>query len=149
MKKNIVLGIIASAALATTVLVGPSAQAGEMSGGAVRIAQREAGPKMRPGAPPNVGRGYVGPRGVARVGPRHGYYRPGWGPRYYGPRRGFYGPRYYDNGAGVALGILGGLAVGSAIANAPSRGYYDCYIEPRRVWVEGWGWRVREVEVCP
>lgn len=35
MKKNIVLGIIANAALATTVLVGPSAQAGEMSGGSI------------------------------------------------------------------------------------------------------------------
>ncbi len=78
-------------------------------------------------------------------------------------RRGPYGP-YYARGSGIspgaaaAVGILGGLAVGSAIAaNArpapvyvrPQRVYEDkCYVERRRVWVPGWGWEVRRRTIC-
>ncbi|HZD91659.1 MAG TPA: hypothetical protein VE224_16280 [Pseudolabrys sp.] len=73
------------------------------------------------------------------------------------------------DGCGVAAGVIGGLAAGAIIGNAiaghpayaepappppPSRVYYEdddapvCHIERRRVWVEGWGWRHRRVEVC-
>lgn len=79
------------------------------------------------------------------------------------------------SGCGVAAGVVGGLAagaiIGSAIANsgptyyvapapvyappppayvAPS-GVYEgdvCHVERRRVWVEGYGWRSRRIEVC-
>ena len=76
-------------------------------------------------------------------------------------------------GCGVAAGVVGGVAagaiIGSAIAGAqpapvyvapppppppPSEVYYDeadhpvCHVEHRRVWVEGYGWRGRRVEVC-
>lgn len=66
-------------------------------------------------------------------------------------------------GAGVAAGVIGGAIVGSAIANSgpvyvapppgpPSAVYYDeapvCHVEHRRIWVEGYGWRHRRVEVC-
>lgn len=76
---------------------------------------------------------------------RHGYYRHGGG-----------------NGGAVAAGIIGGLALGALAAGAvsasapppPAWGYdaYDdgpaCYVAPRRVWVEGWGWTVRRITVC-
>lgn len=169
MKENIVFGMIASAALATTVLTGTYAQAGGVSQGVERVAQagdvmprrgppvatapQRAAPRVNYGPGPRPGfRPGPGPRPGFGPGPRPGF-GPGYrGPRYYGGggywRRG--GGYYYDNGAAAALGILGGLAIGGAIAASPgpSRGY-DCYIEPRRYWVEGWGWRVREVEVCP
>ena len=77
------------------------------------------------------------------------------------------------HGCGVAAGVIGGLAAGAIIGGAIAGGpvyaapgpvyaapppppsyYYDdddgpvCHIERRRVWVEGWGWRHRRVEVC-
>lgn len=80
------------------------------------------------------------------------------------------------SGCGVAAGVLGGLAagaiVGSAIANSgpayvapapvyapppPPPAYAEpsgvvegdvCHVEHRRVWVEGYGWRSRRVEIC-
>lgn len=68
-------------------------------------------------------------------------------------------------GAAVAAGIIGGLAVGALAASAarPAYGYpvpvYDygpppyaygpeCFVKTRRVWVDGWGWRMRRVTVC-
>lgn len=77
-------------------------------------------------------------------------------------------------GAAVAAGIIGGLAVGALAASAarpaygypapvydygpppyaygPGPAYYDyepeCFVKTRRVWVDGWGWRVRRVTVC-
>jgi hypothetical protein len=77
-------------------------------------------------------------------------------------------------GCGVAAGVVGGLAagaiIGSAIANsgptyyaapapvyAPPPAYAApsevvegdvCHVERRRVWVEGYGWRSRRIEVC-
>ncbi len=79
------------------------------------------------------------------------------------------------HGCGVAAGVVGGLAagalIGSAIAGggpvyaAPGPVYYDeppppppgayyedngpvCHVEPRRVWVEGYGWQARPVQIC-
>ncbi|MFN3657376.1 MAG: hypothetical protein ACK4UO_09010 [Pseudolabrys sp.] len=75
-------------------------------------------------------------------------------------------------GCGVAAGVVGGLAAGALIGSAlagPSAGpiyveepppppptyYYEedgagpiCHVERRRIWVEGYGWRHRRVEVC-
>ena len=76
------------------------------------------------------------------------YYRRGWSP-----------------GAAAAVGALGGLAAGAAIASTarpaygppPPVAYYDappeppygeCYVVRRRVWVPGWGWDVRPREIC-
>jgi hypothetical protein len=77
------------------------------------------------------------------------------------------------SGCGVAAGVVGGLAagaiIGSAIANSgptyvapapvyapPPPAYIEsevyeggvCHVERRRVWVDGFGWRSRRVEVC-
>lgn len=78
------------------------------------------------------------------------------------------------DGCAVAGGVIGGLAagaiIGGAIANSQPR-YYEpapvyvapppppprvyveddgpiCHVERRRVWVEGYGWRSRRIEVC-
>jgi hypothetical protein len=69
--------------------------------------------------------------------------------------------------ASTAAGIAAGALIGSALAGAPapvyvapppppppSAVYYDdddmpvCRVERHRVWVEGFGWRFRRVEVC-
>ena len=75
-------------------------------------------------------------------------------------------------GAGVLGGVAAGAIIGSAIANSPPPppayypppppppGYYPpgpgyaelapgCYWGQRRVWVEGVGYRMRTVQVCP
>lgn len=76
-------------------------------------------------------------------------------------------------GAGVLGGVVAGAIVGSAIANnpppppaygyppppppgpyyAPPPAYAElapgCYWGRRRVWVEGVGYRIRRVQVCP
>lgn len=78
-------------------------------------------------------------------------------------------------GAGVLGGVAAGAIIGGAIANSPPPpGYYPppppayyppppaaypppayaelapgCYWGKRRVWVEGVGYRVRTVQVCP
>jgi hypothetical protein len=77
------------------------------------------------------------------------------------------------NGCGVAAGVVGGLAAGAIIGSAlagpryaqpvyvapppppPPTYYYEedgdgpiCHVERHRVWVEGYGWRHRRVEVC-
>jgi hypothetical protein len=69
------------------------------------------------------------------------------------------------NGCGVAAGVVGGLAAGAIIGSAlagpryyappppPPAYYYGedgpvCHVEHRRIWVEGYGWRHRRVEVC-
>ena len=74
------------------------------------------------------------------------------------------------DGCGVAAGVIGGLAAGAIIGGAlagppayaepapppppPSYYYSDdddgpvCHVAHRRVWVDGWGWRWRRVEVC-
>lgn len=60
--------------------------------------------------------------------------------------------------AGVGLGLLGGAIIGGAIANSggyygPGYGYYGaapgggCYLRRERFW-DGYGWRVRRVQVC-
>jgi hypothetical protein len=79
-------------------------------------------------------------------------------------------------GCGVAAGVVGGLAVGALIGSALAgpryaepvyevappppprrvyverRYYYDpgpiCRIERGKVWVPGYGWRYRRIEVC-
>jgi hypothetical protein len=75
-------------------------------------------------------------------------------------------------GAGVIGGVAAGAIIGSAIANnpppppayypppPPPPGYYGpayaaqqlapgCYWGRRRVWVEGYGYQVRTVPICP
>ena len=74
----------------------------------------------------------------------------------------------WSPGAAAAVGVLGGVAIGSAIAAnsyypgkpvyvAPARPVYvspayaeeeSCVVERRRVWVPGWGWEVRRRTVC-
>ena len=63
--------------------------------------------------------------------------------------------------AGVAAGLLGGAIIGGAIASqngyyGPGYGYYggpayvvgpDCYWQRQRFW-DGYGWRIRRVQVC-
>jgi hypothetical protein len=73
-------------------------------------------------------------------------------------------------GAGVLGGVAAGAIIGSAIANSPPPppayypppppppGYYPpegyaqlapgCYWGKRRVWVEGYGYQVRPVQIC-
>jgi hypothetical protein len=70
-------------------------------------------------------------------------------------------------GCGVAAGVLGGVAAGAIIGSAiAGPRYYEpapvyvapppayiveepiCRIERQRVWVEGYGWRSRRVEIC-
>jgi hypothetical protein len=73
-------------------------------------------------------------------------------------------------GAGVIGGVAAGAIIGSAIANnpPPPPAYYPpppppppgyapayaqlgpgCYWGRRRVWVEGYGYQVRSVPICP
>ncbi|MFC7396495.1 hypothetical protein ACFQU1_04725 [Chelatococcus sp. GCM10030263] len=74
-----------------------------------------------------------------------------------------HGPHYYHHrggnaGAAAAAGIVGGLALGALAAGAVRPAYagpgpvydYDpgCYVERRRVWVDGWGWSYRRVTIC-
>ena len=70
------------------------------------------------------------------------YYRRGWSP-----------------GAAAAVGVLGGVAVGAAIAAnarpAPAPVYVapppeaeECFVERRRVFVPGYGWEMRRRTVC-
>jgi hypothetical protein len=86
-------------------------------------------------------RAYVGPRGgVAVVGPRGAYVRPGYG------YRGYRGP----NGGAIAAGVVGGLALGAIAAGAagayggPGYGYgYGAYggascIANQAIY-DGWG----------
>lgn len=71
-----------------------------------------------------------------------GWRGPGWGPGYY------YGPRR-NNGAAVAAGIIGGLAVG-AIAAGAANNYYRprCWMQTQTFY-NGWGQPYyRDVEVC-
>jgi len=79
-------------------------------------------------------------------------------------------------GCGVAAGVVGGLAagaiIGGAIASTRPPVYYEpapvyvapppppayaeppdvtgsiCHLERRQVWIEGYGYRLRRVEVC-
>ena len=78
-------------------------------------------------------------------------------------------------GCGVAAGVVGGLAaaiIGGAIASTRPPVYYEpapvyvapppppayaeppdvtgsiCHLERRQVWIEGYGYRMRRVEVC-
>ena len=60
-------------------------------------------------------------------------------------------------GAGIAAGLIGGAIIGGAIASsrpayaAPAPVYVDdypaCRMVRERFW-DGYGWRVRRVEVC-
>jgi hypothetical protein len=89
----------------------------------------------------------------------------------YHHRRGGWNP-----GAAAAVGIIGGLAAGAAIASArpaygyghgyhdghghhgyaPRRAYYhapepaygECYVVQKKVWIPGWGWEMRRKKIC-
>lgn len=78
----------------------------------------------------------------------------------------------WNPGAAAAVGVIGGLALGAALANhdtygepvyfAPGYGHWhhhpryvyaeplpdNCYVVRERVWVHGWGWDVRPRTVC-
>ncbi len=74
----------------------------------------------------------------------------------------------WSPGAAAAVGAIGGLALGAALAAPrPAYGYgygypatvYEsapvyvepgptCYVTRRRVWVPGWGWEIRRRRVC-
>lgn len=72
-------------------------------------------------------------------------------------------PAEARNGGAIAAGVIGGLAAGAIIGGAASRpyGYYDggyyaagpayaaspCRWQRERFW-DGYGWRVRRVQVC-
>lgn len=74
-------------------------------------------------------------------------------------------PAEARDGGAVAAGVIGGLAagaiIGSAAANSgygygPGYGYYGggpayvaapCYWQRQRFW-DGYGWRIRRVQVC-
>jgi hypothetical protein len=77
-------------------------------------------------------------------------------------RRGGWNP-----GAAAAVGVLGGLALGAAVAAPrPAYGYgyapapvyapepvyvepaRHCWVERHRVWVPGWGYDIRRERVC-
>lgn len=76
------------------------------------------------------------------------------------------------DGCGVAAGVVGGVAAGVLLGSAlagprqpqpvyveppppPPRYYYVetddgpiCHVEHQRIWVEGYGWRHRRLEIC-
>jgi hypothetical protein len=74
-------------------------------------------------------------------------------------------PAEARHGGAIAAGVIGGLAVGALIGSAASAPYYGyapgyyyggpayyagyggCYWTRQRFW-DGWGWRVRRVQVC-
>src|SRR5882724_10881270 len=69
-------------------------------------------------------------------------------------------------GGRIAAGVIGGLAAGAIIGGALASPYYygggpyyygggpyyayggGCYWQRQRIW-DGFGWRVRRVQVCP
>jgi hypothetical protein len=74
------------------------------------------------------------------------------------------------DGCAIGAGVLGGLAAGAIIGSAISQPRYVepapiyaapayaeppeyvdgpvCHMERQRIWVEGYGWRLRRMEVC-
>ncbi len=79
----------------------------------------------------------------------------------------------WNPGAAAAFGVVGGLALGAALANRDgygepayyAPGYYghwhhhpryvyaeplpdNCYVVRERIWVHGWGWDVRPRTIC-
>jgi hypothetical protein len=73
-------------------------------------------------------------------------------------------PAEARHGGAIAAGVIGGLAIGALIGSAASAPYYayapgyyggpanyggygGCYWTRQRFW-DGWGWRVRRVQVC-
>jgi hypothetical protein len=84
----------------------------------------------------------------------HGYYgHPvGYG-GYYGGGYGYHRPYVYhrrrNNGAAVAAGLIGGLALGAIAAQAARPAYYrTCYTQPQRVVNRRGRVSVRNVQVC-
>jgi hypothetical protein len=53
-------------------------------------------------------------------------------------------------GAGIIGGVAAGAIIGSAIANSPPPPPLapGCYWGKRQVWVEGYGYRWRTVQIC-
>lgn len=74
--------------------------------------------------------------GAILGGALHGGYYGGYG---------YYGPRYYG---GYAPGYYGyGPAYYGGYAPAYYGGYGGCYLRRERFW-DGFGWRVRRVQIC-
>jgi len=71
---------------------------------------------------------------------------------------------HHHHGGAVAAGVLGGLAAGALIGSAAGAPYYGypygayaygpapvyggaCFVRRERFW-DGFGWRIRRVQVC-
>ena len=105
-----------------------------------------------------AGLALAGSLGLSSVAPAQPFFPPPGGPGFAPPPPpGGYAPqrRNNNNGAGVAAGIIGGLAAGAIIAGSQP-GYYgrpapaydpDCEIERQRVW-NGYRYVWRNVQVC-
>ncbi len=96
------------------------------------------------------GHGYAPAYYGGYYGPRYGYYGRPVG--YYGRGYGYYDRPYYrrrNNGAAVAAGFVGGLALGAIAAQAARPAYYrTCYVEPRRAVNSRGRVYVRNVRIC-
>jgi hypothetical protein len=94
------------------------------------------------------GYGYYRPVGYGYYGRPVGYYGHG----YYGRPYGYYGRPYYrrrNNGAAVAAGFIGGLALGAIAAQASRPAYYrTCYTQPQRAVNSRGRVYIRNVRVC-
>jgi hypothetical protein len=99
----------------------------------------------------NPGWGYGSYGGYPAYG---GYYGGGY-PAYYGAYPGYYGyPGYYYHrrrssaGAALAVGLIGGMALGAILARSSARGYSRCYVVPRRVATASGGTYIRRIRSC-
>jgi hypothetical protein len=97
--------------------------------------------------------GYYGAAYGARYGyPGYSYGYGGYQPGYYGGN-GYYPGYYYrerrsNDGAALAVGLIGGMALGAILANSAARASPRCYVAPRRVVSASGGTYIRRVRTC-